>query len=95
VTRSAPAQRSFASGEIAPILSGRHDYLRHQTGLAACRGFIPLREGPVTRAPGTRHLGRTRDDAEAARADIAVPMLQMATAFTDSQTRYINRFAFA
>lgn len=65
MTRSSPAQRSFSSGEVSPLLAARTDYQRHQTGLAICRGFIPLVEGGITRAPGTRYLGRTRGDAPA------------------------------
>lgn len=65
MTRSAPAQRSFSSGEVSPLLHARTDYQRHQTGLAICRGFIPLVEGGITRAPGSVYLGRTRGDAPA------------------------------
>jgi hypothetical protein len=65
MTRSAPTQRSFSSGEVSPLLAGRTDYQRHQTGLATCRGFLPLVEGGFTRAPGTSYLGRTRGDAAA------------------------------
>lgn len=53
MTRTTPAQLSFTSGEIAPLLHRRSDYLRFQTGLAQCRGFLPLRQGGFTRAPGT------------------------------------------
>lgn len=53
----------MSSGEISPLLVGRTDYQRHQTGLATCRGFIPLREGGITRAPGTLYRGRTEVDA--------------------------------
>ncbi|MEO0681983.1 MAG: hypothetical protein AAF192_16390, partial [Pseudomonadota bacterium] len=63
--RSDPIQRAFSSGEVSPLLHGRDDFQRHQTGLAQCRGFIPLRGGGATRQPGTRYLGRTRQDAKA------------------------------
>jgi hypothetical protein len=63
VTRSSPAQLSFSSGEISPLLAGRPDYQRYQTGLATCRGFIPLRQGGFTRAPGTWWRGNTRNNA--------------------------------
>lgn len=58
----ATAQRSFAAGEISPLLYRREDYLRHQTGLRTCRGFVPLRQGGFTRLPGTWYRGRTRGD---------------------------------
>ncbi|MAS41733.1 MAG: hypothetical protein CML43_01025 [Rhodobacteraceae bacterium] len=59
----ANAQRSFAAGEVSPLLAGRDDFVRFQTGLARARGFLPLVEGPITRAPGTIYDGRTRGDA--------------------------------
>lgn len=65
MTRSSPAQVAFSSGEISPLLRTRFDYQRFQTGLAACRGFIPLMQGGVTRAPGTLWCGQTRGNAKA------------------------------
>lgn len=62
MTRSAPAQRSFASGEVSPLLWSRNDYIRNQTGLRTARGFLPLLEGGLTRAPGTWYKGRTKGD---------------------------------
>lgn len=61
--KTAPAQLAFSSGEIDPLLHRRADYQRHQTGMAACRGFLPLAQGGFTRAPGTIRRGRTRADA--------------------------------
>lgn len=52
------------SGEISPLLYGRPDYLRNQSGLRTCRGFIPLRQGGVTRAPGTIYRGSTKLDTQ-------------------------------
>lgn len=60
MTRTSPAQYAFSSGEISPLLHRRPDYQRFQTGLAACRGFLPLRQGGITRAPGTIWRGTTR-----------------------------------
>lgn len=63
--RSNPDQLAFSAGEISPLLYGRTDYQRVQAGLRACRGFLPLRQGGVTRAPGTVYRGRTRADSRA------------------------------
>jgi len=60
MTRTSPAQFAFSSGEISPLLWRRPDYQRFQTGMAACRGFLPLRQGGFTRAPGTLYRGTTR-----------------------------------
>ncbi len=64
MTRTSPPQVSFGSGEIDPLLHRRFDYQRFQTGLAVCRGFLPLAQGGFTRAPGTFHLGSTRSNAQ-------------------------------
>ena len=64
MTRTSPPQVSFASGEIDPLLHRRFDYQRFQTGLAVCRGFLPLAQGGFTRAPGTLRRGNTRADAQ-------------------------------
>ncbi|MBL4761764.1 MAG: hypothetical protein JKY93_03585, partial [Gammaproteobacteria bacterium] len=63
--RSVVAQYSLLSGEITPQLFGRPDYKRHQTGVELARGFIPLRYGSLTRAPGTLFKGYTKDNAPA------------------------------
>lgn len=65
MSRVSRDQLSFSSGEISPLLRARPDYQRYQTGLAACVGFLPLRQGGVTRAPGTVFRGYTRDNAAA------------------------------
>jgi len=63
MTTTTPAQLSFAAGEISPLLHRRADYQRNQTGLATCNGFLPLRQGGFTRAPGTVFDGYTRGNA--------------------------------
>lgn len=65
MTRTSPPQVAYSSGEIDPLLHRRFDYQRFQTGLAACRGFLPLPQGGVTRAPGTLYRGRTAADSRA------------------------------
>lgn len=63
MTTITPAQVAFSAGEISPLLHQRPDYQRTQTGLARCNGFLPLRQGGFTRAPGTVFDGYTRDNA--------------------------------
>lgn len=60
MTRTSPPQVAFSSGEIDPLLHRRFDYQRFQTGMATCRGFLPLPQGGFTRAPGTLQRGNTR-----------------------------------
>lgn len=65
MTRVPPPQVAFSSGELSPLLHRRADYQRYQTGMRACRGFIPLRQGGCTRAPGTIHRGTTLNNLTA------------------------------
>lgn len=65
MTRTAPPQNAFSSGELDPLLHRRFDYQRFQTGLAKCSGFLPLPQGGFTRAPGTVFLGATKNNARA------------------------------
>lgn len=67
MTRSRPFQNAFSSGELDPLLHARTDFQRYQTGLAKCRGFLPLRQGGFTRAPGTIYRGTTRNNLPARR----------------------------
>ncbi len=63
--RSSPPQYAMSAGEISPLLYGRPDYARVQTGLKKCRGFLPLRQGGITRAPGTLFYGNTKSNSAA------------------------------
>lgn len=63
MTTTRPLQNAFSSGEVGRLLYARSDFQRWQTGLARCRGFLPIREGGFTRAPGTVFRGQTRGDA--------------------------------
>ncbi|WP_257884047.1 hypothetical protein [Roseobacter insulae] len=58
--RTTPSQASFSSGELDPLLHERPDYQRFQSGLAVCRGFVPLRQGAFTRSAGTIFRAVTR-----------------------------------
>lgn len=65
MVRSSPASFSASSGELSELMHGRRDFVRFQNGLRKSRGFIPLPEGPITRAPGTRFRGFSKGDARA------------------------------
>ncbi|MGY9049009.1 hypothetical protein P775_08425 [Puniceibacterium antarcticum] len=67
MTATRPPQVAWSSGELDPLLHAREDFQRHQTGLAICRGFLPLRQGGFTRAPGTIFRGTTRGNSVAVR----------------------------
>lgn len=57
MTQARVPQVAFSAGWLDPLLHAREDFQRHQSGLAHCEGFVPLRGGGVTRCPGTDYLG--------------------------------------
>ena len=65
MSRVRQPQTAFSSGEVSPLLYGRNDYQRFQTGLRSARGFMPIREGGFTRAPGTIFRGFTKGNGKA------------------------------
>jgi len=75
-------QNNFISGEISPLMEGRVDSARYQTGLSLCENFLPIRQGGLKRRPGTHYAGNTKSDAQA----ILVPFL------TSTGTYYIFEF---
>ena len=52
MSRSRPFLRSFAAGEISALLHGRPDLVPYQTGLALCRNYVTLPQGPAKFRPG-------------------------------------------
>lgn len=46
--------RSFAAGEVSPLLHGRVDLVPYQTGLSLCENFVTLPQGPAKFRPGFR-----------------------------------------
>lgn len=51
------AQNNFISGELSPLMEGRNDDARYQSGLSICENFLPIRQGGLKRRPGTRYAG--------------------------------------
>jgi hypothetical protein len=64
---SAPAQRSFGGGELAPALYARTDQLKYATGLRTCRNMIVRRHGGASNRPGTAFIAEAKDSALAVR----------------------------
>lgn len=58
-------QNNFISGEVSPLLEGRVDSPRYQTGLRTCQNFIPLKTGGLRKRPGTHYIGGTKNGAKA------------------------------
>lgn len=57
--------RSFAGGEISPLLFGRLDLAKNQTGLAKCLNFLVTAQGPIESRPGFEFVIPARGDTAA------------------------------
>jgi hypothetical protein len=53
-------QRSFAAGELAPVLHSRADQAKYQTGLRTCRNFLVHREGGVSNRAGLKFVAAAK-----------------------------------
>lgn len=49
-------QASFTAGELAPVLHGRVDLQKYQTGAALLKNWIPMQYGGVTNRPGMEYV---------------------------------------
>ncbi len=49
-------QASFTAGELAPVLHGRVDLQKYQTGAALLKNWIPMQYGGITNRPGLEHV---------------------------------------
>ena len=49
-------QQGFTGGEVSPTMFGRFDDAKYQQGLAMCRNFMVLPQGPVVNRPGFEYV---------------------------------------
>ena len=49
-------QASFTAGELAPVLHGRVDLQKYQTGVALLKNWIPMQYGGITNRPGLEYV---------------------------------------
>jgi len=62
-----PLQSSFNGGEFSPLLHGRVDNERYQTGLETCLNFVSTIQGGLTRRPGTYYVAEVKTSANKTR----------------------------
>lgn len=62
--RSTPIQSSFNAGELSPRLHGRVDFGKYVSGVKRMERFIPLKQGPAKRCPGTRFVAEVDDSTK-------------------------------
>lgn len=55
-------QNVLNGGEITPLMRGRIDQPKYQTGAQTMHNMVPMPQGGVTRRPGTRFLGLASGD---------------------------------
>ena len=55
-------QRSFAAGELAPVLHSRADVAKYSLALRTCRNFLVRREGGVSNRAGFRFVEACKTD---------------------------------
>lgn len=60
-------QRSFAGGEISPVLWSRVDTVKHQTGLRTMRNFFTKKSGGAQNRPGTQWVTEIKDSTNPVR----------------------------
>lgn len=60
-------QQGFVGGELSPSMYGRFDDGKYQQGLAMCRNFICLPQGPATNRPGFKFVREVKDSSKKVR----------------------------
>lgn len=60
-------QRSFAAGELAPVLHTRADQAKYTLGLKTCRNFMVRREGGVSNRAGFRFVAPAKTNTAGTR----------------------------
>lgn len=60
-------QAIFSSGELSPKLHSRADTEFFKKGLKACENWLVMRQGGITRRPGTQFIGEVKDSSKAVR----------------------------
>lgn len=58
---------SFNAGELSPLLDGRVDLEKYQSGCRLCENFLLMPYGGVRRRPGLQYLDALRDESEKGR----------------------------
>ncbi|PRH85483.1 hypothetical protein C5L14_21075 [Labrys okinawensis] len=57
----------FSRGELSPKLHSRADLEHFKTGLKECQNFMVMRQGGLTRRPGTQFVQEVKDSSRPAR----------------------------
>lgn len=63
MSKASPMITSFNAGEFSPLLAGRADLKYWASACRRLRNFIPTRQGPARRRPGTRFVAAVKTSA--------------------------------
>lgn len=58
-----PALTAFNSGELSPLMEGRIDFAKYQSGAYSMVNMIPTVQGPLRRRPGSRFVAEVKTSA--------------------------------
>lgn len=61
--KAAPILNSFNAGEFSPLMAGRVDLKYYPHAARSMRNFIPTKQGPARRRPGTRYVAAVKNSA--------------------------------
>lgn len=64
MSKAAPIQTAFNSGELSPYLAGRPDVAKYANGCSTMEGWIPMVEGPAITRPGTVFVSEVKDSGD-------------------------------
>ena len=67
MAKVAHIQYNFNAGEVSPLMYGRVDFDKYKNAMSTCINHIPLVQGAITRRPGTRFAGESKNSAAASR----------------------------
>jgi hypothetical protein len=59
-----PIQTTFAAGEISPLIYGRTDLAKYQSGAKRIRNFLVKPQGPAVRRSGTRYVNEVKNSSK-------------------------------
>ena len=86
-------QRTFAGGELAPVLHARADQAKYLSGLRTCLNMIVRKEGGVTTRPGFRFISACKDDIAGKRLMANVSSTPGACIFIEIGNAYLRFYA--
>lgn len=64
MSKASPVHVNFTSGEVSPLMAGRIDTVKYQSGVKKLENFLVRTQGGISRRAGTRHISEVRDSSK-------------------------------